>query len=71
MTGEFLGRLVGAILVPFIVMALVGAVYYRVTRPRFTFRQAVLRWWVILIGVVIFLLGVCGQLGNAVSSTRR
>lgn len=70
MTAEMLGRLFETVAVPLIIMAIVGGVYYLRSRPRLTFWQAMLRWWVILIGVVVFLLGICGQLGNALSSTR-
>ena len=63
------GRLVGLMLVPILIMAVVGMVYQRVTRPRFTFRQAMFRWWVILLGLVILLVGICGQLVNRLSST--
>jgi hypothetical protein len=62
MTGEALGRLVGLILFPFLVMAIVGGLYYLAVRPRLTFLQAMFRWWVILVGVLLLVLGVCGQL---------
>ena len=62
MTGEMLGRLVGLLIFPFLVMAIVGGVYYLAVRPRLTFRQAMFRWWVVLVGVLLLLLGVCGQL---------
>lgn len=62
MTAEGLGRIFGLILFPFLVMAFVGGIYYLAVRPRFTFLQAMFRWWVILIGVLMLLLGVCGQI---------
>lgn len=62
MTGEMLGRLLAPIIFLFLIMAIVGGVYYLAVRPRLTFRQAMFRWWVVLVSVVLVLLGVCGQL---------
>lgn len=62
MTGEMLGRLLAALLFPLLVMALVGGVYYLAARPRLSFRQAMFRWWVVLIGVGLLLLSLLGQM---------
>ena len=64
MTAEALGRVFGILLFPVIVMAIVGGVYYLAVRPRLTYRQAILRWWVVVIGLVALLLGVCGQVAQ-------
>lgn len=64
MTGEALGRIVGILLFPFIVMALVGGIYYLVKRPAITFRRAMFRWWVVLIGIVVLVLGLLGQVAQ-------
>ena len=45
-----------------VALAIVGGVYYLAVRPRLTFLQAMFRWWVILVGVLLLVLGVCGQL---------
>src|SRR3712207_1524667 len=57
---EATGRAVGTLLVPFVVMLLVGGLYYLIRRPRVTFWRAVFRWWVVLIGVLVLLLGLLG-----------
>ena len=61
MIGELLGRLVFLALFPFMVMPIVGGVYYLSARPQLTFRQAMFRWWVVAIGFAFLLLGICGQ----------
>jgi hypothetical protein len=66
--GEAIGRLVGTLLVPFVVMLVVGGIYYLIRRPRVTFWGAVFRWWVVLIGVIVLLLGLLGQAVNNLSS---
>lgn len=61
MTGYAVGRILGMLAIPLLVMLIVGAVYYVVSGRRVTFRQALLRWWNIAIGVVVLLLGLFGQ----------
>ena len=58
---EAIGRLVGTLLVPFFVMLMVGGAYYLIRRPRVTFWGAVFRWWVVLIGAIVLLLGLLGS----------
>ena len=53
-----LGRITFLVIFPFLVMAVVGGVYYLVARPRVTFRQAMFRWWVVLAGFGLLLLGL-------------
>ena len=62
MTGELIGRLTFLALLPCLAMGLIGGLYYLSARPRLTFRQAMFRWWVVLAGFTILLVGVCGQL---------
>lgn len=56
MDGEALGRIIGLIILPFLLMALIGGVYYLAVRPRLTFRQAMFRWWVVALSLVLVLL---------------
>ncbi len=62
MTAELLGRLTFLALLPFLAMAIVGGLYYLAAQPRVTFRQAMFRWWVVMTGFTILLVGICGQL---------
>jgi hypothetical protein len=62
---EALGQIVGTLLFPFVVMLVIGGVYYLIRRPRVTFWGAVLRWWVVLIAVVFLVLGLLGQVASA------
>jgi hypothetical protein len=64
-TAEMLGRLTFYVLFPFIVMAIVGGIYYLFARPRVTFVQAMFRWWVVLIGVGMLFLSLLGQMARA------
>lgn len=66
MTGEALGRIIGLLIFPLLVMAVVGGVYYLAVRPRLTFRQAMFRWWVVAIAVLLWVMGLCGQLVQSV-----
>ena len=61
MVAEAIGRVVGTLLVPFFVMLVVGGAYYLIRRPRVTFWGAVFRWWVVLIGAIVLLLGLLGS----------
>jgi hypothetical protein len=62
MVGEMLGRLTFFVLFPFLMMAIIGGVYYLFARPRVTFRQAMFRWWVVLTSLGVLLLGILGQI---------
>jgi hypothetical protein len=62
---EALGQLAGTLLFMFLVMLVVGGVYYLIRRPRVTFWGAVFRWWVVLIAVVLVILSVLGRLASA------
>ena len=59
-----LGQIVGTLLFPFLVMLLIGGVYYLVRRPKVTFWGAVVRWWVVLIAVVLLVFGLLGQVAS-------
>ena len=67
MIGEAIGRVVGTLFVPFVVMLIVGGVYYLFRRPVVTFWGAVFRWWVVPIGALVLLLGLLGQAINDVA----
>jgi hypothetical protein len=61
MTGELLGRLTFYLVFPLLVMALVGGIYYLIVRPGVTFRQAMFRWWVVLVAFGLLALSLLGQ----------
>jgi hypothetical protein len=65
---EAIGYVVGFFFFPVLVMLLIGGIAYLVKRPQLTFRQAILQRWVIITAVVIWLLGICGQLGQRLPS---
>jgi hypothetical protein len=58
---EAIGRVVGTLLVPLVVMVVIGSILYFIRRPRVTLLGAIFRWWVVLVGVVVLLLGLLGQ----------
>ena len=58
--GRMVGRLLALCLFPVIVMLLVGGAYYILARPRRTFIRAFFRWWNVLLGVAVFVLGLLG-----------
>lgn len=62
---EALGQLAGTLLFMFVVMLVVGGVYYLIRRPRITFWGAVFRWWVILIAVLMVAINILGRLSVA------
>ena len=62
---EALGQIAGTLLFMFVVMFLVGGVYYLIRRPRITFWGAVFRWWVVLIAVLLVVLSLLGRLSSA------
>jgi hypothetical protein len=53
---EALGQVVGTLLFVFLVMLVVGGVYYLIRRPRVTFWGAVFRWWVVLTAVLLIVI---------------
>jgi hypothetical protein len=59
---EALGSIAGTLLFMFVVMLVVGGVYYLIRRPRITFWGAVFRWWVVLIAVLLVVLSLLGRL---------
>jgi hypothetical protein len=59
---EALGNIAGTLLFMFVVMLVVGGVYYLIRRPRITFWGAVFRWWVVLIAVLLVVLNFLGRL---------
>jgi len=60
-----LGQVVGTLLFPFLVMLVVGGLYYLIRRPRVTFWGAVFRWWVVLVAVILFVFGLLSQVSSA------
>ena len=60
-----LGQVVGTLLFPFLVMLVVGGLYYLIRRPRVTFWGAVFRWWVVLIAVILLVFGLLGKVASA------
>jgi hypothetical protein len=60
-----LGQVVGTLLFPFLVMLVVGGLYYLIRRPRVTFWGAVFRWWVVLVAVILFVFGLLSQVASA------
>lgn len=62
---EALGQVAGTLLFMFVVMLVVGGVYYLIRRPRITFWGAVFRWWVVLIAVLLVVLNILGRLSTA------
>lgn len=68
MTGVVLGRIIGLIIVPFLLMALIGGVYYLAVRPRLTFRQAMFRWWVVALSVVLLLLSFWSRIVESLAA---
>ena len=62
---EALGQIAGTLLFMFVVMLVVGGVYYLIRRPRITFWGAVFRWWVVLIAVLLVVINFLGRLSTA------
>jgi hypothetical protein len=62
---EALGQITGTLLFMFVVMLVVGGVYYLIRRPRITFWGAVFRWWVVLIAVLLVVVNILGRLSVA------
>lgn len=68
MDGEALGRIIGLIILPFLLMALIGGVYYLAVRPRLTFRQAMFRWWVVALSLVLVLLSFLSRIVESLAA---
>jgi len=62
---EALGQIAGTLLFMFVVMLVVGGVYYLIRRPRIAFWGAVFRWWVVLIAVLLVVFSLLGRLSSA------
>jgi hypothetical protein len=62
---EALGQVVGTLLFVFLVMLVVGGVYYLIRRPRVTFWGAVFRWWVALTAVLLVVINLLDRLASA------
>jgi predicted membrane channel-forming protein YqfA (hemolysin III family) len=61
---DALGQLAGTLLFMFVVMLVVGGVYYLIRRPRIAFWGAVFRW-VVLIAVLLVVINILGRLSTA------
>ena len=64
--GRIVGRILGLFCFPVVIMLIVAVLRLLIVRPRLSFRQAVFRWWVLLIGAAAFVLGLLGLLASAV-----
>ena len=62
---DALGKITGTLLFMFVVMLVIGGVYYLIRRPRITFWGAVFRWWVVLIAVLLVVINILGRLSTA------
>jgi hypothetical protein len=62
---EVLGQVVGTLLFVFLVVLVVGGVYYLIRRPRVTFWGVVFRWWVVLTAVLLVVINLLGRLASA------
>ena len=62
---EALGQVAGTLLFMFLVMLVVGGVYYLIRRPNVTFWRAVFKWWVILIAALLVVVNLLGRLASA------
>jgi hypothetical protein len=62
---EALGQVAGTLLFMFLVMLVVGGLYYLIRRPRVTFWRAVFRWWIVLIAVLLVVINLLGRLASA------
>jgi hypothetical protein len=62
---EVLGQVVGTLLFVFLVVLVVGGVYYLIRRPRVTFWGVVFRWWVVLTAVLLVVINFLGRLASA------
>ena len=62
---EALGQIAGTLLFMFVIMLVVGGLYYLIRRPRITFWGAVFRWWVVLIAVLLVVVNILGRLSVA------
>jgi hypothetical protein len=62
---EALGQIAGTLLFMFVVMLVVGGIYYLIRRPRITFWGAVFRWWVVLIAALPVVINILGRLSVA------
>ena len=62
---EALGQIAGTLLFMFVVMLVVGGIYYLIRRPRITVWGAVFRWWVVLIAALLVVINILGRLSVA------
>jgi hypothetical protein len=62
---EALGQIAGTLLFMFLVMLVLGGVYYLIRRPRVSFWGAVFKWWVVLIAVLLVVINLLGRLASA------
>jgi hypothetical protein len=62
---EVLGQVVGTLLFVFLVVLVVGGVYYLIRRPRVTFWGVVFRWWLVLTAVLLVVINFLGRLASA------
>ena len=62
---EALGQVVGTLLFVFLVVLVVGGVYYLIRRPRVTFWGVVFRWWVVLTAVLLIVINLLDWLASA------
>lgn len=61
MTGYMIGRILGRLLAPLIIMAITAGIYCLITRVRKPFLKVMFSRWNVLAGVVILILSAIGQ----------
>lgn len=65
-TGYIIGRVVGLIIFPLLIMGIVGLFQYARTKDKHRARRAMFSWWSIGLGIVFLVLGLVGQMVNNV-----
>lgn len=56
-----IGRILGTLLSPFLMMLIIGTIYYFIKGRRIPFRQAVFNRWVVVVSVIWVLISLFGR----------
>ena len=67
-TGYVIGRIIGLFVFPLLVMSVVGIAQYIRTKDKKSARRAMFSKWSIVLGIVLLVLGIVGQMANNVES---
>lgn len=59
--GYAIGRLIGTLLVPVLLLLLIGLIYYWRTRDRSQAIRVMLSWWALALAFICLFLGMLGQ----------